>query len=656
VLQVLVAEWLYVYAGVSEQHDAASMLSMTKARGLPEPYVGTEAPGDVRLAQSGRHIPSFTSLLGYCADWIGTVAPSYVSISSGDLGKAVRTYTGNALRILPSRLPLHSPVHAAFVTGKALPPTLFIRYLNAMLQLETHALHATRIVVATAASHALTHVRVRAFSRKQQHSVCNPMDLTLVCPAEYTASVPAEISLPTQETSDAIAGISVVVCWLNDSDWFPVFPGALTDAALQKVVIHAMADTLVQAISVKTPGYAELREVTGKALLLNVSTSASADFVKAAVHAAFRETFPKSVAAAAVAAAAVSSSPGSSSARQSPALQPKAFIPHYKLSLLTFYFTPSNFVALEPELQAIQAFLENVKLVKESGSDALWLTDAAGGVTGKVSPSSDAAYKFRVDAVTSSTTLPSGTVDILGTPMLAVPFMREDLLSIALSGKRSQQTFKRLWALHQRDIVGNYFDDDTSDAIAEHVVGGGVLRHADAWSPGVLMQVVFSGDDAQLATELLQTLFAELKLFAFVYEGETFLTQQKPAEGFVVPEATLERSEDGSDDDDAEEGTGGGKDSDVLDVQELAMYALEEHSSVPSRIAVRDVEAIVTPFVRGICVTTAQIAVIRGVGSEELQTSLETILRAAEENVAELTSSQLARCMKQDLATVVMVK
>ena len=297
-------------------------------------------------------------------------------------------------------------------------------------------------------------------------------------------------------------------------------------------------------------------------------------------------------------------------------------IERHELSIVSLYFAPDDYEQLQPHIDDVQTFLTNVKLVNDEQEDK-WIADGSDSVIAEVVVPRDASKPFAVRPVARASAPYGPLTDISGAPMFTVPFTREDLLSIALSGKRSQGLLKRLWALHTLGITGANFDDETSLQIIGEVEDP--LRNAGGWSHGVLLEVMFPQSDLQAVESLLEQLYDGLKVFAVVHGGDTLLASKKPRGGSVIAVSALTTGDD---------------------ERSLIVEALAEG---PVRLHLSEIDGIVEPFLRGICLTTTQIAVIRGLGTDAAKAALEAIVATARDNAHAICAAELVEIMERDL-------
>lgn len=608
-LQVVFAEWLLVYAGLeADGHD----LSMVGVSGLKEPFIGTTSPSDVPKSASGSHIPSFASLLAFLADWIGSIVPSYTSITCGDLDAETTPFLKTIASIRVASQSSDKPIHDVFKRGVELSPEDFIDHLNTML-VRAEAKHGTRILIGECSSETKKVYLRKVYGKST--SILPPIDLSIVCSATQTVSVPVSITLNEDEVVDAISGVNVVIGKSENGAWNPVLPTFLADAALQRVAIEATAETLVAAITTASPGFAELREILSKAYILNFATNT--EVVKTSVSAAFAARFPDSPA---IKKTKTSPTPTHPLLRALPFRVHSARQTH-KLAgpLLSLYYIPETFRKLQDDIAAVLSFFETFDLVK-TPSKTLFISRPSTCLgTLEAHPYED---YFEVspsnDAIPDALPLESA----LGKPMWSVILMREDLLAIALSSSsKPRKALAKLWELHTRDVVGSRFDDDVSESIVTEVVekGADALRGAAEWVYGPLMELVFSFEHQDAALGLLQQLQNSTDVFVAEKDGKTFVGYRGVRRGLVTVSKVMHGD------------------------KELFLKDLSEEQV----LRVADLDACSEPPLHGLILSTTQAALFAGAANSDLRAALERLVRHTKSEV--VNSQDLIETMEQDI-------
>ena len=694
ILQVTLAEWLLVYAHLSD------VISMAHTNTLGAPYVGTHKPPQVTLAASGNHVPSFISLLGFLSDWVGAVMPLYTPLMSGNTSAVIKPLLKSIEHIRVTNLAEASPVFRAYVSGKGLSQKDFIHSLNTMFgnnDRQAPPSHVTRII--TANGHTPVIVRVRRMARKQS-CIPTPVDAALYS-EDLEMLVPSTITMLDANTPDAMCGVDVVVCVSKDlrGACFPVFPMELSDAVLQAVPVTAAAETLVNAISVASPAFAELREVTSKALLLGFILPAVQ--IKQIIREAFADKFPRSTAATAVAAVdpiddgtgeggegsdndetsdrggsddedAEGSDDDETSDRGSSEDEDGSTPPPLPLceqmvvgdDAITLYFSRKSFESLQLQFLTVYDFYDSIQLVMDSDERYFIIdTDSSkeehsGGTTkhaaaketvkvlahASLNPSERSTSKkvFTVRggpsaATTSARIYADELTSVSNTPLTTAVFTREDLLAITLSGETAHDFLRQLWDLHVFGIPGSNFDDDASAHIIDDILLNGLdaLQNAGMWQHGVLVEIVFTYENAEEAAQLLEDLYDSLQVLVLQFEDRTLLSYRRGQKTRDLPEKVLACTEltcSSTDPDD----------------NGMVLSPLPRAVS----LAITDVDAITEPWLRGVCIAETQLSLFACAQQHyrnraAVRNALHGILKAA--NTSNIHSSELAIAMSNDI-------
>ena len=661
-LQAVLAEWLYVYASL-QKNDRKGLPLARLSTALQAPFIGTDRPPEVALAASGEHVPSFVSLLGFLADWMGSVFPAYTKLSCGEV--AVAAALQECRRIRPSSVPLDSPVHKAFLHGSALPSHDFIAALNTMFSASTASPHPTAVVTATGKASVI--VRVRSLSQKQQN-ILPPLDFSEYA-GDLTALLPDAIDLefnsPDVEYKTLLKGENAVVCETPDGEWFPVFPVELTDAVFQKVVVAATAEALVSAISVfPEPSFAEFREVVTKAARLNAAHPV--DQVKQAVLAAFLERFPASLIVKAdkqddmtpkgdtavkdddyverVGADTVSEKSSDDEAVEEDEEEAEESTMDVDIFLkvpetaMTLYFSHEHAAStLVPTFPALLHFFENHRVVEAVGKSKrkpLHVVNNENVIVAeceKLTRADESASKRNVLRVrpptVSGRTVGPGSTDISGTPCITVVFMREVLLAIALNGKQARELLKRLWDLHGSDVPDSNFDNEVSGKIITDVVAQGaeVLKYAARWMTGVLAEIIIPGHHLQQVVDLVADLHESLEVSVMEYEGRTLVGKKKKV-GAATVAVHAELQPDGE--------TG------------MRLKPLKK----PLLIDVHDLDCHVTPCLLGFLITSTQVSLLKTFGQPKMCRSVLDILKSIDTD--DIPDPELTTVMFKDAKTL----
>ena len=654
-LQAILAEWLFVYAHLQTAGPALTMTKLSHI--LQDPFIGTDTSPEVSLAASGTHVPSCVSLLGFLSDWVGSVAPATLTLRCGNVHAVTAPIIRSLGLIRPAALPADTPVFKAYLEGSKLEPHALVARLNVMFT-ATATPHPTTIVVAAGISE--TTVRVRSLSQKQQ-SVLPPVDFSDY-PAALTVTLPGEIEVEAVHSEElgAARGTTTLVCSTPSGAWFPVYPIELSDAVLQGVAVTASAEVLVASIEVSAPSFAEFREVASKAILLNGGFSAAE--VKQAVKVAFLDRFPSSPVSShhtnadgetvltTVTTTSVTTAKASVPDNEEVAVSgvPKEIILKDANKVMTLYFVNRKFSTLQLRLKAVTDFFSETRLVqwREGGGKKMYaIANASDHVLADAQPRSGGAGTQKIlDIHPRTVAVPLGTdfADLSTRPCVTVVFTREDLLAIALSGKRSRALLKALWKLRGPSVIGSNFDYAVSTAIITEVLENGVrcLRQAARWMRGVLAEIIIDAQHAERVAALAAELYESLDVFV-LESGERTLVAKKTAhhaclEFLVHSELVESRNSDSNSD----------SDSDDSSIRPSAELLLKKLTTPPILLSIEEVDSLSEPSLVGILITSCQVALLRGLGDSALCDQLLQILKAVDSE--DINASELASVMRKD--------
>lgn len=568
VLQVVLAEWLMVYAFVERGGMTTSSVGQ-----LPKPMSAIDSARDVKHVASGTRIPSFIALMGYLADWIGAVLPIYTSITCGDVDAEAEPLFGSIDGIRPATRDPASPLYKIYKASlENVTPTKLIEKLNGMLTRVTDP-QMTRVMLCTATEGTETRP-LRKLYNKAKTIVPPPLDVTLVCAPHAAATLPAFFTIPDDVAIGAIQG-TITLIVLFKGAYLPVFPTFGEEPVLQPVAIQATAETLVNAITATPAGPAELREVLAKAYVLNFAVNAQIidDAVKKAFNAKFK--------------------PVTSSSSELPCRYRSKRPVHSDIESqqLAVYMVPETFKQQYGNIQSVLSFLNTVDLYHDGTQTVV--VQKNGSKVVPVGTIDERAGSIKPLTGSVSLTTPLS----VGQSYWSILLSREDLLAIILSSTpKAREALTALAALHVAGV--SQFDDATTRDIVRNIElqRVNILKTAGAWPRGPVVELVFPHAAFERAQSILTDFISGIDAFVVESGGKTYVSHSG--------------------------------DTTTMTYQLLEIGGRLLYTQLPKPVKIRseDIDASSDTPVHGLLFNAKQMALLSSLGTPKAKSALKTIL------------------------------
>jgi len=547
--QIVLAEWLAVYAGLQSQASApvASFLAVmhppSSMMGMDDPQ-GLKSEKVVKTVKKGTVLPSLASILIFLTDWYGH---AHLLLNGRGKGMGVENKTWAHLRRLitstmPSKCAEGSPAHTAYKAGLALSPALFVDAANKVLSHGASSNpHPVWLVILPGMQMNRYNISDN-MTALQQHSAAADDTVVEGWVGHENTRAPALMAAPTARDLEGDEAVFLV----ESGDGFDVALNLAASAPLQDVALHAVIHELVVALPDHAK-HAHFADVVAQAWHLfprldaekieeNVRRQLNAKYGQAVVDDGQSvlgdkrsRGLPLAPAVVPTAAAkplpptlndyiaAFKSHPRTVMPRmsveeviavvapkvQTPLLQPRPFVPRRQYSpgpgSVCLYFTPETWErpAVRRACIAVHCFFAELSVVK-CGTGVY--ISKAGKVIGKAVPSPHAPGSYDIvparDLVLAAE---QKTFRVLHT----VVFTREDLLYLTVTPNcDARAALDVLWNDHHvfegQGRKLRRFSDAKTATIIEQVVDGD-LKLAATWGLDYVAEMAFREGDVAAA-------------------------------------------------------------------------------------------------------------------------------------------------------------
>jgi hypothetical protein len=520
-VQVLLAEWLAVYAGLQSKSSEpiGSFMELVDIDGVDGVV---NSPRDVLTnkddvqgrVKHGRTLLSPAAVLVFAIDWYGLAYPVISGRQDPVIMKTWHVLRNKLYQLRPSGCAASSLVGASLRAGLGLSPVALIQHLNTVFtQHEVANPHPVRLVLATligpAAPYNLQdmYAATRAFSHSGDYS-------NKQYKASESVSVPQTVQFPSAAHLDkAISDCGwVVLATDTHTGHVHALLHTETDAPLQYLAVDASIAAIVKCLPAMYEESFQNDVVAQTWRLYPTYTKADiAASVKRSMHMRFggAPVVGQQLASAPVPADVSSTLTGAIE-------HPKMLRPGRWFTpgppMVALYYAPSvwYFNPVKSWVHTLLQFFKRVQVVRAAKTTHRPPTYLIQDGVAKyeivtASKSTGAARRAKgyglVDVSGSAVNI-SACKDITGVPLCGVVFSKENLLWLAaVQDDRAREVVAELWSKHHvPTATARRFDDTQSSKLISDAVCA-KLEDAGQW-PGVAADMVFYADDIT-ATALL---------------------------------------------------------------------------------------------------------------------------------------------------------
>jgi hypothetical protein len=509
IIQIVLAEWLAVYAGM--QNSAAETVPLGSFMAFPDTsFAGTiyNNPRDVlsnkdnlvATMAEGNTLLSPAAIVVFLVDWYGLTRPILMGRQDNSSSiKEWRQLKNKAFALRPSTFKPDSCIGTAYAAGLQLPALDVITQLNKIFtHNEDTNPHKLQLV--------LTHLTgdLEPYNLKNMYeSTCrftNSQDY-LIRPYKdsHELAIPQHVKFTSESAMDIAISKPGCVCLA-----FNKKKGQLhsvlhveTDAPLQYVCADATIATIVAALPDVYESHFH-NEVVAQAwklypVYLKHDIDASA---KRSMHMKFGAT---PVVGTALHTAPV---PADVSSTITAAIQnPKMLRPGRWFTkgppMVALFFPPTLWYQrdFQTMLTRVTRFFEKVKVVREGRGQAYLIKDNVPQYEIVVTKRAESGYGLAPLANRAAVTA-ANLPDITGLPLWSIHFSKENLLWLAaVPNNRPREIIAELWTKHHVvTATARRTTDATSNRYFRAALQG-KLEQAAAWQPGLLAEMVFSNLD-----------------------------------------------------------------------------------------------------------------------------------------------------------------
>ena len=282
--QIVLAEWLVVYAALATEYGAIGTVGSVDAACPAFAGVAVvNTPGDmvggvsdaVLSIGSGAAFPSLSCVLAYLADWYGAVAPAYYTLPNGDVRAVTQPLMADVHFVRVSNMPVGCLAQGLLAQGLALTDGAFLRAIQLFLDgaAMVQEPHSCRLVLGEA--HGDRAALYLMESTTASCGVAAAHDAAGVHGRHDTAVVCSLMTVSTAQVDALLT--STCACVVHgrttskaDDEWQPVLPVELSDAVLQPLALQASAASFVAALDAGNIGAAkaDVERIVGRLQML----------------------------------------------------------------------------------------------------------------------------------------------------------------------------------------------------------------------------------------------------------------------------------------------------------------------------------------------------------------------------------------------------
>ena len=625
-VQTVLAEWLQVYAGLlAADAGAGSFLRWKSSTDLQahnrvQPILQAGAfPG------KGAIVPPAV-LLVLCAYWLAQRRQSKPDASSG--------------LVIPSPRSQGEAVRAAAQRGAAMAAVVFC--------------NALRVAVSADAGQDPHPCGFAVFIAGAPIKPTSTDDLAALLGDSWPGRHDAKLPAPPHVTLDKMfrrvpidgALVGIVVETGGAQHVWAVL-SQLCDAPLEPLFLHFVADALVPSSKIAlTP--AGLKDICARVRVQ--FPSASRDAVRNAAVASLKRAFGEDAYERGMAGAPVPKLDTVPSTMSAALRKPKTVRPGRWFTrgpaMLALYFTQDTFDGLLTSRQIVSDFFQELGTRRVHAKDVFVFnrktTDAEAArvlplAKLQQSTTERGAYELRVcePGVALMDCPPAATEELTGPLLQCVVFSVADCVWAAhTSDPRPREIIYELWnRFHVHDAPSRAFADGAASVFFQQVVRGN-LHGAHAWMRDALADMVFREADMDAIEELLaewaQLVSDSLEIVVLDPETGRLFTGPAPDIGATVrvTGTFVNLVDDDEDDENAE----------------LVHEALKKPFQLPEN-ALRT-----RPLVRGVLLTTTQLALLFAIGTRAEFVALSSCLDAV--STSDLNLPILASILDNDRAEI----
>lgn len=599
VLQVTLAQWLLVWAAL----PAGSVSLHAIDTAVVPDAINSIAALHERLGRHRRHdnvLVAPLPLLGFLADWIGTVLPTYASLRGvvNAFDGVTQPHMGavDAVKVRgdgPSRY---------VAAGAAMPAADFVAAVNAIFGVNA-GINRVRVLLVEAD-------RTAGVQEVCLASVTGDGDIVTV-PAEPdttrftardTVPLPRAVVVAPEDVDDLTEGFAVGVVRLTPSGGYAaLLSSAQRRPPLLMCVLQAAAETMTACLR----GRVTLTDLRGAAAGLFYANAEDAEAaVTAAVQAA--STLRSTVAIPSVVAVqTLLLGDGAGRTVTLPA----------RRSALHLYVAPDSFDAAAARVGPLADFLVLFDVVHEAAKGRYTLLHTT---TRRpqlyLVPSAADAGELAVQAVplAQAEKLDVGYGESLLAPLLwSLQLTREDVLAAALVPRATLESLEAVWRARVQALRFSRFDEGVATQVVQHLFDGTlfVSGAANRLHPGVVFEIALPLPVLGHCQKLLTAFEAALPYKVLAVKDDP--------RALMVDRALLD--------------DGAGTATAVLATKQLDLVT-GEVTPLPSAVVV-EMDSLLawteTPFVRGFVLDAVACRIAMACGAEAVQTALAELRRAA---------------------------
>jgi hypothetical protein len=639
--QVVLAEWLLVFSAVAERHTDFG--NLTHVNPSCKAFAGLRvinAPSELLLAPDevfrGTAVPSLSCVLVYVADWLGTVLPAYQSLMHGDVKNTVKPLLSRIKALRVRSMAADTALNVLLHSGEAQTSGAFVHYIGRFFATDRALVaHNCALLVVAACDEEVWVPRAVAASTSGCTNVAVAIDAATFYRSTFTVAVPPSVTIRVDDIDAAMDSRTICVArgGTRRDKWFPLLPFELADAALEYVVIDAATATLVNALpGSATP--ADHVEVQSKACTLFYA--ANQGVVINAARTAFLERFPSTCTSISTPTSTVQ--PTTKIVETADiVVRPGRHVHSGGGTMLSLYYTPETWADLQSDVDIMLGFFKKHEVVRNAAGRSFFATvnvpahhtiddddDAITYTTTHELTRNNSAYVAHAVPISTDVRQTEST-QLSQAPFWSLVFMREDLLAIATSGKRdgARKALAALWTHHVPRLAGRRFHDNlTYQLIADTLAATPTcIPGANKWAAGAMVELVFGFWDVDVVLHYVGVLDDFLSTTRVVQHYEN-----KDDE----PNATC-LSVGFHPNSESKAITAYGRfvcksDADAdTDADDYVLQNVPKGSIDPESIL-----AWSEPPLRGLCITTTQIAILAAFGTAEQQKALQDVARACD--------------------------
>jgi hypothetical protein len=681
VVQVVLAEWLYVFAALAAEAAEADdddvvgetsagvaarvgVVSGLKADAdiFKDVAVVLNSPVDVLtrpdVVADGTHFPSLSCVLVYLADWLGAVLPVYKTLTRGDVRSVVSVLMPRVHALRVTDMPPSCLAARLLRRGLAMSDEVFITHVQRFLHAgRSHVPHASTLVVTRArdAERKWGPASVAA-STSACPSIATAIDAASSYAALYTQAVPTSMVVLPDDV-DALLSSGLVCVVTGGGKWFPVLAFELTDAALEYMVVDAATATLVNALS---PQASETDYIETRSRACNLFYTANQKTVVNSVRTAFltrfpsvalrlgrrdvqtegdsRQTHAKTETATETATATVTVKDKTTTTTKQPTLatpqasaqpagvakpsivvRPGRHVHKEGGSMLSLYYTPEVWTGFQKALQTVTAFFKRHEVLR-----------TATGQTYFVSTRQDGAFTASCELVKDGTVYVGRSIkgrngaDVVDDTVIMNPTDATKLAEAPYWSVVLMREDLLALAIGGANRAGRAAQYALAELWTRHVQGLDGRRFKDSITHE-LLQTVLDGKDARVlgGARWAPGAMAEL-VFGFWDVTET-LDNLKLLDDFLSTTRVVQH--DGATLSSGRVGPHGVTvlSQFVVDGDDLV---LERNKGTYTLVRYNEIAAWSEPLLRGLCITTTQACIFDAFGTVSEREALRSIVNA----------------------------